>query len=223
MKTRLGAIALSLALAAGSVWAADDAASKYSGFLGDYSQLKPAPNREGIMRFVNKSIDLRPYTKVTFDPVQIFLTPNPDYKGVQPDALKRVTDNFLASFKLALQSGYEVVSAPGPDVLRVRLAITGVQPANPALTPVDILPIKALFNIGRAAAGEAPKVAEMTAEMEVLDANGNRVAAAVANRKGDKNLDQAAEMSWNDLAPIVDYWAKIFRQGLDEARGVAAK
>jgi Protein of unknown function (DUF3313) len=219
MKTRFSAIVLTLALAAGSILAtADDTANNHSGFLSDYSQLQPASGREGVMRYINKSLDLRPYTKVTFDPVHVFLTANPDYKGIQPDALKSMTDQFLASFKRALQPEYEIVDAPGPDVLRVRLAITGIQPARPQLRPRDLIPVKALIHIARAAAGRAPEVAEMTAEMEVLNPSGNRVVAGVMNRKGNKQLNQSEDITWDDLAPIADYWAKISREWLDEAR-----
>ncbi len=193
-----------------------------SGFLPSYAKLKPVEGIEGSMRYVDKSIDIRPYTKIMLDPVQIYLAPNPEYKGLQPDALKRMTDAFQAAFVDAVSSGYQVVSAPGPDVLRVRLAITGVQPVSPGVTAIDFLPIKALFNAGRAAAGAAPRVAEISAEIEVLDPSNRQVAAAVATRKSDKTLEQGENIRWSDLQPIVVAWAKNFRQGLDTARGVAA-
>jgi hypothetical protein len=195
-----------------------------SGFLSNasYAKLKPVEGVDGAMRYVDKSIDIRPYTKILLDPVQVYLAPNPEYKGLQPDALKRMTDAFQAAFVDAVSSGYQVVTAPGPDVLRVRLAITGVQPVSPGLTPIDFLPIKALFNAGRAAAGAEPRVAEISAEIEVLDPNNRQVAAAVATRKSDKTLEQGSNIRWSDLQPIVVSWAKTFRQGLDTARGVAA-
>jgi hypothetical protein len=86
------------------------------------------------------------------------------------------------------------------------------------MTPVDFLPIKAVFNAGRAAAGKSPDVAELTAEMEVLDSDKNRLAAVVANRKGDKTLQQGEQITWVHLQAISDYWAKTFRQRLDELR-----
>jgi hypothetical protein len=196
---------------------------QYSGFLGDYSQLKPAPDREGVMLYVDKSGNYRPYTKVMFEPVTVVLTPNPENKEVPKEALARMSDNFLGSFKRALSPEYQVVNEPGPDVLRVRSAITGVQPAKPAKGVTDFIPIKAVFNVGREAVGDAPRVAEMTGEMEVLDPNGKRVAAATATRKGDKKLPQGEQVSWNELQSISDYWAKGFRQRLDELRGVSAQ
>jgi hypothetical protein len=192
--------------------------ARYSGFLQDYSKLKAAPDREGVMLYVNPAIKSHAYTKVMFQPVEVYVSPSAEYKGIQPDAMKRMTDAFLDSFKRALTPGYQVVTAPGPGVLEVRTAITGVQPVKPGMTPVDFLPIKAVFNAGRAAAGKSPDVAELTAEMEVLDSDKNRLAAVVANRKGDKTLQQGEQITWVHLQAISDYWAKTFRQRLDELR-----
>lgn len=191
----------------------------YSGFLDDYSQLQPAPDREGIMAYIDRSADYRRYTKVMFDPTQFFVTPNPESPEVPRDELVRMGDSLLSAFKKALEPGYQVVSTPGPDVLRVRTAITGIQPAKPSAGFTDYIPIKALFNVGREVAGAGPRTAEMAAEMEVLDPSGKRLAAATATRKGDKNLAQGTQITWKDLQSINDYWAKSFRQRLDELRG----
>lgn len=192
----------------------------FSGFLGDYSQLKPAPDREGILHFVDRSVDYRPYTKLMFDPIQFYVTPNPDYPQMPREELARMGEGLQRSFKQALAPTYQVVTQPGPDVLRVRTAITGIQPAKPPAGVTDYLPIKALFNVGREAAGSGPRVAEMAMEVEVLDPNGKRVAAATTTRKGEKRLEQGNKVTWNDVQSINDYWAKSFRQRLDELRGV---
>ena len=190
----------------------------HSGCLGDYSKLKPASDREGVLLYVNPSAKPGQYSKVMLRPMEVYVSPSAEYKGVQPDVLKRMSDQFLAAFKRALTPGYEIVNAPGADVLEVRIAITGVQPVKTDLSPVDFLPIKAVFNAGRAAAGKSPRVAELSAEMEVLDQNNTRLAAAVANRKGDKTLQQGESITWDHLQAISDYWAQNFRQRLDELR-----
>jgi hypothetical protein len=197
-------------------------APQYSGFLGDYSQLQPVSGKEGVLVYINKGVDYSAYTKVMIAPVEIWTSPSSDYKGVQPDALKRMTDNMRASFVGALKPAYPVVDQSGPGVLTVRIAITGVQLTNPALNATDFVPIKALFNFARSASGDAPQVAEMTAEMEVLDANGKRVAEAVVTRKGSKEVAQGAEITWSQLQGITDFWGKSFRQRLDQLRGVSS-
>lgn len=191
-----------------------------SGFLKDYGQLKPAGDRKGLLLYLDRSGNYRSCAKVMFDPVEVFPVPNPGYRGVQPDALKRMADSFVMAFKAALEPEYQLVDAPGPDVLRVRAAISGVQMVKPSLKVTDFVPLKAVANLTRKATGNSKVVAEMSAEMEVLDNGGKRVAAAVATRKGDRQLKQGADVTWKDLESIVTYWAKGFRQRLDEVRGI---
>jgi Protein of unknown function (DUF3313) len=222
MKNKLATVFVTMLLIAGSAWAQDsqEGAPQFSGFLSDYSKLQPATDREGIWLSLNKTADYSGYKKIMFDPIEIYVTPNPDYKGVQPDVLKRMTDGFYASFLATLTPDYQIVHEGGPDVLRVRAAITGVQLVKPPLKPTDFIPVKAVFNLGQSATGNAPIVAEMTAEMEILDPDGKRLAAAVANRKGSKTLKQGDQVTWEDLQSITDYWAKGFRQRLDQLRDV---
>src|SRR5690242_5563477 len=129
MRLESGAILLAFALAAAPVFAQQKSATQpaRSGFLKDYSKLKPAPDREGVLLYVNTSVKHRDFNKVMFRPVEVYVSPSTQYKGLEPDALKRMTDEFLASFKRALEPAYQVVSEPGPDVLQVRSAITGFQ------------------------------------------------------------------------------------------------
>ena len=56
----------------------------------------------------------------------------------------------------------------------------------------------------------------------MLDGQGRPVAAVVTTRKSDDTLPQNDRITWNDLSPIVNSWAKQFRQGLDELRGMPA-
>lgn len=194
-----------------------------SGFLSDYSRLRPLEGVDGTYRYIDSSANLRPYNKVLIDPVQVFVTPDPEYKGVQPDVLKRMADAFRMEFVGAMLSGYHVVEKPGPDVLRVRLAITGVQPVKPDLGVTDFIPIKAVFNVARGAAGAAPRVAEMSAEAEILDANGQVVGAAVSTRQASRSLPQGEKITWADLQVIAAAWASGLRQQVDYARGYAVK
>jgi Protein of unknown function (DUF3313) len=192
----------------------------HSGFLSDYSKLSPVEGREGTQRYINRAANLRQYSKLYIDPVQIFVNTDA-HKGVQPDAMKRITDSFYKAFSDAVTPGYRIVSAPGSDVLRVRLAITGVQAISPPLGVTDFIPIKAIYNAGRAAAGEAPRLVELTAEIEVLDGQNQIVASAVSTRKSDNTLAQKEQITWSELSPIVYTWARQFRQALDDVRGVA--
>jgi hypothetical protein len=195
--------------------------SQNVGFLSDYSKLQAVPDRAGLLRHVDRSVDVRSYNKLFIEPVQIFIaTDGEAYKGLEPQTMARLAETFQGAFSRAVVPAYQFVPAPGSGVLHIRLAITGIQSVNTPYGVTDFLPIKAVYNAGRAAAGAAPKLAEMSAELEVLDANGRQVLAAVATRKSDSTLSQAERITWNDLSPIVDVWARQFRQGLDNLRGL---
>jgi len=190
----------------------------YSGFLSDYSKLRAVPDHPGTLIYVNHSLNLRPYTKVIIDPVQVFLTENLDYRGVQPEVLLRMTDTLSSGFAKVMQPDYQVVKAAGPDVLRIRLAITNVHPVELPLKPTDFIPIKALVNAKRAVAGESPHLVELSAELEILDPAGRVVMSGVSTRQGDHTLAQGDKITWADLTPILSAWSNRFRQILNEAR-----
>jgi hypothetical protein len=212
-----GAIFVTIALLAGCKSAPEQS---QAGFLGDYSQLKPAPDREGVMLYVDQGFDFRPYNKLMFDPVQVLVTPTPDQPPVPPEVVQRIGLQFQQSLAQNLAPAYQIVDQPGPDVLRVRAAITGLESAKPPPGAVDFLPVKALFNVSREATVGGPRVAEMKAELEVLAPGNKRVAAATVSRRGDETLPQGGEITWDSLTPITDYWARNFRSRLDQLRGV---
>lgn len=200
-------------------------AAQYSGFLAPeiYQRLQPSPNVEGVRSYVDRSRDYRAFRKIMFDPTEVYLVPNPEYKGLPKEALARMTGDFQNAFKAALAPDYMIVTQPGPDVLRIRSAITGVQPAPPQRGAMDYIPIKALFNVARKAAGNEPQVVEMSAEFEVLAPDGALVAAVTATRKGDDHLPQGAQINWEQMQAISDFWARNFKERLDELRLASAQ
>lgn len=220
MKPSLARVLVAAALLSGC---ASTSPPSQSGFLGDYSQLKPAPDREGVMLYVDQSADLRPYSKLMFDPVQVLVTPAPDQPQLPPEVLQKIGGQLQESLRRELAPEYQVVTTPGPDVLRVRSAITNIQAVRPEPGTIDYLPIKAVYNVGREAAVGGPRVAEMQAEVEVLDPVGKRVIAATATRRGDQELPQGEQITWESLPPITDYWARNVRARLDQLRGAAPR
>ena len=127
--------------------------------------------------------------------------------------------DILASLTSALTPGYEIVQEPGPDVLRFKISIYGVEMVPAKKDLLDYVPVKAALDL--MSGGEV--VPQMTAEMEVVDADGKGVAAITAQHKGETKMfkDDMRSLKWADLQPITDYWSKELRQGLDQLRNVA--
>ncbi len=198
-----------------------------SGFLGDYSDLQPDPEgRVLLMNFKSENV-LGSYTKFIIDPVFVYFQENEEGNGFDPVELKQLTDYFRAEVAEELRSSgkYQVVSDPGPGVVRFRAAITNVNPAgrkgNIATKALGVgvgtqtVPVVGMFT-PRVSLGDA------SVEVELLDSlTEERVAAMVDTRKGGRRFFSfiSGLKKWNDVKAAFRSWAKEFHEVLDAAHG----
>jgi hypothetical protein len=186
---------------------------KHSGFLGDYSGLQPGPRGGEV--YVRPDADFSRYDKILIDPVVLRLTPEAR-GGISPHLMEKLAKDFHDSLETALKEGYTIVDHPGPDVLRIRTAITDLSPGRTVgVTDLGLGP-----GISVARPGEEPDavivVGSSTMEMEIADAgSGERLAAAV-DRKGGAVGPEGASRS--DSKAVFDYWAQRVRDRLDKLR-----
>jgi hypothetical protein len=211
--------ALAVALLAGCAASGMKDVQK-TGFLSDYSQLQPGGDDRAALVFIKPGVDFKPYTKLMFERFIVLFSDNAEYREIDPAMLKEMTDYYQNAVFTAFKDGYEIVDQPGPDVLRVRVAITGLKPSNPtANTLSTIVPVGMVVSgATKAVSGDNLGTGEAATEIEVLDSvTGERLAAAVDKRQGGKGVFRG---KWEDTKDAFDYWAKRFRQRLDEMRGI---
>src|SRR5512139_2495311 len=191
-----------------------------TGFLSDYSQLKPGGDDRVALVYIKQGVDFKPYTKLMFDRFVVLLSDSSQYREIDPAMLKEITDYYQNAVFTAFKDGYEIVDQPGPGVLRVRIAITELKPSKPvANTLSTIIPVGIVAaGATKAVSGDNLGTGEAATEMEMFDAlTGERLAAAVDKRQGGK---MAFRGKWDDTKDAFDYWAKRFRARLDEMRGL---
>jgi hypothetical protein len=155
---------------------------KHSGFLGDYSQLKPGP--EGGMNelYIKEGVDFSKYTKLMLDQIIFY-----GQGGIDPEVVKELADKFDRAVIDALGTAYPLVTEPGPDVVRVRVAITNVQFPHVAMNVVSGLsPAGIGLNvIKKGVTGKSIGVGEISMEFEMLDSQTeDRLAAGVYRKVG---------------------------------------
>lgn len=219
---------------------------QYSGFLKDYSLLQPDEDGSGALRYRNSNVDIKKYKKVLFERVQIGIKGDAEYKNIDPTELKALTDYFQEAVKRELGTAYPIVDEPGPDVLRVRSAITELVPTKAGYSVVAlVIPYATIADLaaGKASkggAGSSPYLGEAAIEAEGLDGiTGDVVFAYVERRIGKKydvDMSKGAGQAvvhgygeyfksfttWGYAKGAMDYWAKKFRARLDEIHGVSA-
>ncbi|MDA8326326.1 MAG: DUF3313 family protein, partial [Nitrospiraceae bacterium] len=169
--------------------------------------------------YIKQGADFSKYNEVMFDQVVFYLKKDAKYKNIQPEQMKQLADEFARAAAKAMQGAYPVVGEPGPDVLRVRVAITDIEPGNPVRSGMTtVLPIGlAVSIIQKGATGKYPGVGSASMEAEFLDSLTNeRLAAAIDKRAGSKFSGFSKFASAKEA---FDFWSKRLRIFLDKAHG----
>ncbi len=184
---------------------------KPSGFLGDYSALRPDPEDPKVLYYEKPNVEWKNYTKLLFDPIMVYYLPEAKNRAIPPDELKKLTDYFRDAAIEAVKDAYPVVDEPGPGILRIRAAIT------------DVIPASQFANIAMIAAVGIPvDMGGASMEVEFLDSVSNERLAAMVDRKKGSYLDIAdvfglkAFTKWGYAKAAFKEWAKELREALDE-------
>lgn len=171
--------------------------------------------------------DVRPYTKVMFDPTEVALKKNwlRDYNNSSRDLSRRITDadvqkafetirtKFVEIFaKTYNEAGYQVVTMPGPDVLRVR---TGV--INLSVNAPDTM------SAGRSRSF-AREAGEATLVLEVRDSQSGALIGRALDRRLAGNTSMLMRNSItnrSDFSRLFTDWAKESVAGLTELKALS--
>lgn len=196
---------------------------RHSGFLENYSDLEPGPEGGARERYLKPGVDFKKYDKIMLDSVVFFLAEDAEYKGISAEDMKELSDTFHKAVVDALGKDYPLVGEAGPDVMRVRVAITKLKPSKPgAATITTIIPVGlALSFIRKGVSGEYTGVGSTGIEAEILDSLTNdRIAAAVDYKPGGK---LAGFKKWSASKEAFEFWSGRLKTILDEAHGIAPK
>lgn len=185
----------------------------FSGFLGDYSQLKKGDGNEANYLYIDQSADWAKYTKIYIKPVELWKSNDPDSSlgKLSKEDQQKLVSFFHTALATALATNFTLVDQAGPDVLVVHGAITDAGKSWPVLNLVStIYPAALVISYGKQLiTGTGAFVGEVRIEAELLDgATGQRLAAAVDERAGTKALRTKFEGSWGDLNLALDWWAQ---------------
>ena len=211
------------------------------GFLSDYSRLKPMAGDKDAFAYKNPEAVAK-YDKLMIDRIKIYLKADAKSKEIDPTQLKELADYFHQAIVKAVGDAYPVVEAPGPDVLRLRIAITDLVPNKPEASVVSlVVPFLWVGEAGAGAAegktGSTPFVGEASVELEGLDSETHKQIVAFLDtqlaKKFDVDLTEGvgkavekgasgyfnAYSTWAYTKAAMDHWAQLIRQRLDAAHG----
>jgi hypothetical protein len=195
------------------------AGKEFSGFLKDYSKLKPNPNLDGTALTFSRDDarkNLHKYIGVIVEPVQVYLATNADRAKFSGEVRAAAASYFQNALVRAVSSAFPVLDQPGPLTLRLRAAIIGVDVGRP---------VNQAGKTEQAQDRETHTVniSKVGTEMELVDSQTGEQIAAMVDRE---SLGTGAEIGspafskehrWAAAREAFDGWAQRVRLFLDSA------
>lgn len=196
---------------------------QFSGFLGNpsvYSLLKPGPEGGAKLRWIKDGVDPKKYEKFMVDSVIFFLADQADYKGIDPQEMKELCDEFNKALVAAFKDKWPIVADPGPDVMRIRIAITNIKPSRPGVSAVtSIIPVGlGVSLVKKGATGGWTGSGETGIEMMVIDSMTDEILVlGVDQRKAE--FEQRFS-KWGSATDAFKLWSEKAVAYIDHVKGV---
>jgi hypothetical protein len=203
-------------------WAAGYSMPK-SGFLQNYSLLgKDDMMKKADQVYINQKANWGRYEKIMLDDIVFMIADDAKFKGFEAKELTELADAFQKAIMMNLAGLYEFTDKPGPGVMRLRVALTNLNPNNPVTgTITTIVPVGLLASaVKKGATGEHIGMGEVSFEGEILDSQSGEILAAVMDAESGKKYKIRKSVSkWGHTIDVFNKWAQRLRTRLDKLSG----
>ncbi|UXY50639.1 DUF3313 domain-containing protein [Pseudomonas tohonis] len=187
---------------------------EYSGFLSSYGSLQKATTPSGaeVMRWIDPKVDIGRYTAVYVEPTQFYPRPQATEK-IPQSTLDGITRYYDMALKREISNSLSLATKPGPGVIVVRAAITGVSSKTEGLKPYEVIPVALVAAAVSTASGIRDQETELATEAQFLDGGSNKVIAQVVRKGTGTPLENSAQvLKPADVTGVIDGWAKDMHQ-----------
>jgi hypothetical protein len=216
----LVAVGIGLALMATAAFAGD---IPFSGFLGNptvYEQLKPGQEGQAKLRWMKEGAQPMKYNRFMVDSVIFFLAEKADYKGIDPQEMKELCDQFNKDLAAAFKDKWQIVAEPGPDVARLRIAITNIHPSKPGYSAVtSVIPVGiGISLVKKGATGGWSGSGETCIEVMFTDSVTEEVLAMAVDQQ--KAAFEQRFTKWGSAADAFKLWSETIVKLIDQHKGI---
>jgi hypothetical protein len=204
--------------------ASTSAGSKSSLFLGEYAKdLQPGPEGGAKKRWLKPGVDGSKYNKFILEHVVFFFADDSPYKGIDSSELHQLAEDFDLAIIKALKGSYPIVTEPGPDVLRLRFAITDLKQNKPAVGLVSTIAMATPIGLGvnllkKGASSTWSGSGATSAEFLVFDSMTNQVIAAASDQRSAGFTERYTK--WGAAEEAFTFWAERLKIIMDRFHGV---
>jgi hypothetical protein len=154
------------------------------------------------------------------DSVAFYFADDSENKGIDAQEVKELADACDLEVVNVLKDTCPIVADPGPDVLRLRFAITDLKQSRPVLSAVtSVVPIGlGISLVKKGASGSWTGSGATSAEVMVLDSMTNDVIAVAQDEKSAGFTERFSK--WGSTEDAFKFWAERIKLFLDQAHGM---
>jgi hypothetical protein len=182
--------------------------------------LQPGPEGGAKMRWLKPGVDFGKYNKIMLDSVVFFFADKSEYRGIDPQAMKELADACDQQVVNALKTTYPIVAEPGPDVVRIRFAITNLEQSRPVLSAITtVVPIGLAISILKeGVTGSWTGSGATSAEFMAIDSLSGDVIAVAQDEQTAGFTERFTK--WGSAEDAFAFWGEGIKLFLDQAHGV---
>jgi hypothetical protein len=184
-----------------------------SGFLGnDYSLLTPpaeGSDQKAMLRYVNSNVTWSSYNRLLIAPVTFWAADDSKISSTDQQTLCNYAYN---EFVKVLGKNFILANQPGPNVMKISVALTDATTATPGLRSISVVvpQARALSAVKMLATGSYAFVGSAQGAFKANDSvSGQLLAAAVDERLGGTSVKNVDVFKWGDAENAIDYWATL--------------
>lgn len=140
-----------------------------------------------------------------------------DADKIPPADQRALVDFFNQKLNEELGKKFQIVSRPGPGVMKLQVALTDAEAATPGLRSVSVIvpQAHALANLKYLATGTLPFVGGAQVEAKVTDSVTGQILGAVADRRlGGGAIEAGFQWQYDDVENAMSLWAKMTAERL---------
>lgn len=198
---------------------------KDSLFTLPLSAFQKSSKNPGQAVYLQPGVNLHAYRKVIVE-APLFLQKNEqgEWTLLQPSEESRIASYFQQTLAAEIaKTGLTVTDEAGPDVLRLRVAVTGMGQVRPDKKVVDILPAKAAINLTKQVVGREPYLLRVGTMAQLENAQtGELLAGSVNQRQTSKSKFKDEQITLELLQKEIDTLCRNSARQLALALGVNA-
>lgn len=187
---------------------------EYSGFLEDYSQLKPAKSPSGatVLRWIEPGLHLNRYTSVYIEPTRFYPAPQASDK-IPQSTLMKINSDYYDALRRELGKSLPLSDAPGVGVISVRAAITAASRKTENLKPYEYIPVALVAAAVSTATGIRDQETTLATEVAFIDGGNQEVVAKLVRKGTGKPLENDSQvMKASDMTSVINGWATDIHQ-----------